>query len=71
MKHITITAQEREQAFRRDLEELLKKHDAELDIDIESTGSFFIPHKAVASVTMQSKFNESGEVTEEYAVFDL
>jgi hypothetical protein len=65
MSYSTITAQEREQAFRRDLEELLASHGAEMDARRDFNSNLMI------EVTLPSKFTESGEVTEEFAVFDL
>ncbi len=62
-------ANEREEAFRRDLAELLAKHKAELDItdDRKPYGL----HSGEAVVTMQSERDEAGNQTAEYTEFRI
>ena len=64
-----LTAKEREEAFRRDLEELLLKHKAELDITDD--GKPRGVHSAVAEVTMMSEFDGEGNQTAEYTEFRI
>jgi hypothetical protein len=63
------TPKEREDAFRRDLAELLAKHKAELDItdDRKPYGL----HSAEAVVTMMSEWDEAGNQTAEYTEFRI
>lgn len=62
-------AKEREAEFRKDLEELLKKHKA--DIEVTDDGRAYGMHKGIAIVTMQSEWDEGGNQTEEYVEFRL
>ena len=63
------TAKEREEAFRRDLAELLAKHKAELDItdDRKSYGQ----HNGIAVVTMMGEWDSNGDATAEYTEFEI
>jgi IS1 family transposase len=63
------TAQEREQAFRRDLAELLAKHEAELEItdDRKDYGQ----HNGIAVVTMYTKRDSAGNETDEFTSFQI
>ena len=63
------TPKEREDAFRRDLAELLAKHKAELDItdDREPYGL----HSGIAVVTMMSEWDDDGNQTADYTEFRL
>ena len=63
------TPKEREDAFRRDLAELLAKHKAELEItdDRKPYGL----HSGEAVVTMMSEYDEDGNQTAEYTEFRI
>lgn len=63
------TTKEREDAFRRDLAELLAKHKASLAItdDGESYGM----HNGIAVVTMMSEWDEDGNQIADYAEFRI
>ena len=63
------TAAEREEAFRRDFDELLEKHKAELEItdDRKPYGL----HSGVAVVTIMSEYDDDGNQTAEYTEFKL
>jgi hypothetical protein len=63
------TPQEREAAFRRDLAELLAKHNAE--IDVTDDGKPWGQHSGIAVVTMMNEFDEAGNETAEYTEFRL
>lgn len=63
------TAKEREDAFRRDLAELLQKHGAELQVTDD--GRPYGLHSGVCRISMYGKWNADGEPMEEYAEFDL
>lgn len=63
------TAQEREEAFRRDLAELLAKHKAELDITDD--GKAYGMHSGIAVVTMMSEWDSDGNVTDDYTEFRI
>ena len=61
------TAKEREEAFRRDLAELLAKHKAELNITDD--GKSYGMHSGIAVVTMMGEWDEAGNLTADYAEF--
>ncbi len=63
------TPKEREDAFRRDLAELLAKHKAELDITDD--GKPWGMHIGIAVVTMMSEWDEAGNQTAEYTAFRI
>ena len=63
------TQKEREDAFRRDLAELLTKHKAELDVTDD--GKPWGGHSGIAVVTMMSEWDEAGNQTAEYAEFRI
>jgi hypothetical protein len=63
------TAKSREEAFRRDLAELLKKHEAELEVtdDRKPWGT----HTGICVITMDSKLDAEGELIADYTEFRL
>lgn len=61
------TAKEREEAFRRDLAELLTKHKAELAIT--DNGKSYGMHSGIAAVTMMSEWDADGNLTADYTEF--
>lgn len=63
------TSKEREEAFRRDLVELLAKHKAEIDITDDGKG--YGMHSGIVVVTMMSECDEDGNKTAEYTEFRL
>lgn len=63
------TAKEREEAFRRDLAELLAKHKAELNITDD--GRSYGMHSGIAEVTMMGEWDAEGNATAEYTEFRL
>lgn len=63
------TQKEREDAFRRDLAELLAKHKAELDITDD--GKNYGMHCGIAVVTMMGEWDEAGNQTAEYTEFRI
>ena len=63
------TPKEREEAFRRDLAELLAKHRAQLDITDDSKE--YGMHSSIVVVTMMSEWGEAGSQTNEYTEFRL
>ena len=63
------TAKEREEAFRRDLAELLAKHKAELDITDD--GKSYGMHSGIAEVTMMSEWDAEGNLTADYTEFRI
>jgi hypothetical protein len=63
------TPKEREDAFRRDLSELLAKHKAELEITDDRKG--YGQHSGIAVVTMMSEWDEAGNQTAEYTEFRI
>ena len=63
------TAKEREEAFRRDLAELLAKHKAELDITDD--GRSYWMHSGIAVVTMTGEWDGDGNETAEYTEFRI
>lgn len=62
-----ITKQEREQAFRHDLAELLAKHEAEMQVGDD--GKDFGMHNGICEITMMTKWDEEGNQIAEYAEF--
>lgn len=62
-------AKEREEAFRRDLAELLAKHKAELDITDD--GKSYGMHNGIAVVTMMGEWDSNGDATAEYTEFQI
>ena len=63
------TPKEREDEFRCDLAELLKKHKAELDITDDNKD--YGMHRAIAVVTMMSEWDDSGNQTAHYTEFRI
>lgn len=63
------TPKEREEAFRRDLAELLAKHKAELDITDD--GKDYGMHSGIAVVTMLGEWDGDGNKTAEYTEFRI
>ena len=63
------TAKEREEAFRRDLAELLAKHKAELDITDD--GKSYGMHNGIAVVTMMGERDSNGDAMAEYTEFQI
>lgn len=63
------TPKEREDAFRRDLAELMARHRAELDITDD--GKSYGLHQGIAVVTMMSEWDADGNQTAEYTEFRL
>ena len=63
------TAKEREEAFRRDLAELLAKHKAELIITDD--GKEYGMQSGVAEVTMMCEWDDDGNMTADYAEFRI
>ena len=61
------TAAQREAAFRKDLEALLKKHKAELLITDD--GGEYGMHQGVAEVTMTSEWDGDGNLIADYTEF--
>ena len=61
------TSKEREEAFRRDLEELLAKHNAELDITDDARA--YGMHRGIAVVSMMNEWDCDGNQTAEYTDF--
>ena len=60
------TKEDIEQAFRKDLQELLEVYGAELELGYDEWND------AVMNVTIEPKYHEqSGEVTEEYCDFNI
>lgn len=64
-----LTSQKREAAFRRDLEELLKKHRAELQITDD--GKPFGMHRPLAVITMMAEWGVDPDMADyaEYTEF--
>jgi len=63
------TAKDREEAFRRDLVELLAKHKAELKITDD--GKSYGMHSGIAEVTMMSEWDAEGNLTADYTEFRI
>ena len=61
------TPKEREDAFRRDLADLLAKHKAELEIADDGRGRGM--HSSIAIVTMASEWDDAGNQTAKYTEF--
>ena len=64
-----VSAKDRKDAFMRDFKALLKKHNAELDIDSVSRG--YGDYDIVAEVSMHGEWDDSGNTTKESAYFKL
>ena len=64
-----ITSAERECAFRKDLAELLAKHDAELQVTDDGKGYGF--HRGVCEISMGARWDSEGTQTAEYTDFQL
>jgi len=62
------TAKEREEAFRKDFQELLTKHNAEVDIMEQLTDHYLI---SVIEVIMPGKWDADGNQIDEYTEFKL
>jgi hypothetical protein len=65
----TRTAKEREEAFRRDLAELLAKHKAEMDVTDD--GKPYGQHSGIAVITMMNEFDKAGNEIAEYTEFNI
>ena len=63
------TSKEREEAFRRDLAELLAKHKAELKITDD--GRSYGMQSGIAEVTMMSEWDAEGNLTADYTEFQI
>jgi hypothetical protein len=63
------TAKEREEAFRRDLAELLAKHEAEMDITDD--GKSYGLHSGVCVISMPPRWDSDGDQLAEYTEFRL
>lgn len=63
------TQQEREEAFRRDLQTLLANHGAELEITDD--GKDYGLHEGIAIVTMKSQWDDAGNQIAEYTEFRI
>ena len=63
------TADQREVEFRSDLEALLKKHKAE--IDITDDGRSWGMHSGICRVSIDGVYDANGDVIAEYAEFLL
>jgi hypothetical protein len=63
------TAKEREADFRRDLDELLKKHNAELNVTDD--GKSYGLHKGICEVFIPGEYDCEGNAIKEYADFRL
>jgi hypothetical protein len=63
------TAKEREEAFRRELAELLSKHNAELLVTDD--GRSYGMQSGIAEVSMMSEWDADGNQTAEYTEFRL
>ena len=63
------TRQEREEAFRRDLQELLANHGAELEITDD--GKDYGLHVGIAVVIMKSEWDDAGNQIAEYTEFRI
>ena len=63
------TPKEREDAFRRDLAELLTKHKAELEITDDRKG--YGMHNGIAVVTMMSEWDKDNNQTADYTEFRI
>jgi len=63
------TAKQREEDFRRDLAELLARHDAELTVTDD--GKSYGMHSGVCLITMQTEWNKDGDILADYTEFRL
>ena len=64
-----FTKEEREEAFRKDLKELLEKHKAELWVGDD--GRPYGLHSGVVEITMYGKWDENGDQIAEFTDFKL
>lgn len=64
-----ITSKEREDAFRKDLKELLSKHNAELQITDD--GRDWGMHSGIAIVSISSEFDSNGDLVAESTEFQI
>ena len=60
------TATQREDDFRNDFAELLLKHGAEMELNLDNYGM-----SAHIEITMTTKYNDNNDITEDYAGFNL
>lgn len=63
------TSKQREEDFRRDLAELLARHDAELTVTDDGKG--YGMHSGACLISMQSEWNKDGDILAEYTEFQL
>lgn len=63
------SSKEKEEAFRKDLQELLTRHRAELRITDD--GKPYGMHTSFLEVSMMCEWTEAGEQTDEYTEFKL
>ncbi len=67
---MNASIQEREKKFRRDLQELLLKHNANLNITDD--GKPYGMHRAICVVELEGRFdNQNGDILEPYVEFIL
>lgn len=66
---VTISAKEREEAFRRDLAKLLSQHGAELEVTDD--GKSYGMHSGVCEISMAGKWDDGGNLVAEYTEFRL
>ena len=63
------TKEQLEKDFRKDLELLLKKHNAEMDITDD--GKSYGMHSAIVTITIMSKWDDEFKITSEFCEFDI
>lgn len=66
---MTVTAAQREAAFRAELAELLARHGAELEVTDD--GRSYGMQSGVCLVTMNGVCDMDGEIAQEYTEFNL
>lgn len=64
-----MNCKQREEAFRKDLAELLKKHRAEMDITDD--GKSYGMHSAIVMIYMDGVYDDFGVALEELTQFQL
>ena len=64
-----LTKEERRDAFIKDLRDLLKKHDAELELGDD--GKSYGMHSPILILSFDSEWNDKGEQTKEFGSFEL
>lgn len=63
------TSRQRKEAFMEDFQALLRKHDAECDITDDGAG--YGMQTGMAVISMVTKWDDDGEITDQYTDFDL